>query len=1019
MLNHNSKSGAFATTSSVNDVSNIFKRTEIIGRGKFGVVYKGYHAQSKQIYAIKVLNLDSDEDEVEDVQREIQFLSSLKQIPNVTKYYGSYLRDTSLWIIMEYCAGGSLRSLLRPGRLDEKYIGIVMRELLVALKFIHKDNIIHRDIKAANVLITNEGNVKLCDFGVAAQLNQSGKRRQTMAGTPYWMAPEVIMEGVYYDTKVDIWSLGITCYEIATGNPPYCEVEALRAMQMITKSKPARLESRSYSTLLKEFIALCLDESSSERPSADELLKSKFIKAYKSTSTTILKELITRYLLFRDKSKNARESTAGDDQLSNSNSRDESNNSAISEPDVKWDFDSLDSKNYIIENNINVEAIPEEPATPWSSGVPEQFNYAYPDEDQYYNYTTATNIFSQATTIGKQATNQNGTAQNNTINAPMTNTANYFSRPVINTEKTSGTVPHGTNGLNSSKKLESKAPKQLLELFEDDLDNDSLQRENDTVNNLSASLEPIRITDDMGGDKNSLSKTQPPFLANNSYYSQSSPALPMLQTKFNKPVMGALSSVTTGSPSVEIEIPEELPTKSTLMISNQDKMDTQTKPRSSTMTGSMAGKPPPTVNRRLTLNNSTTPFNSNNPQNFPFVNDGNKPNKSEPGTDNITNNSMLGSLSQTDTHQNDEQTAGYTTNANVKHRKTPSPSKIILANASSPNKKTSLASSSNSMPSSINTSTSKQYPSNVSITPSMTPIAINSENNKNALLKPLNTTDISHRNHQGISMTSAVEKPNSMNRANTEFRKINPNLKLQMPLPTNALKNKLLDNGVNTQNVNTPLSNNENINQFGFNPNAVSNLPVSMTPINEKATDFSSANLKRSHSMTARKISNVSDTNPVQLQGNATDNSISNVGASGVQKISNTPVIQGINPPNNNVAGTTNQSPVTHLNISKASQLINSHTPSPGLPGSGPNANSVGKLLMHHPPMNLNMNVFQDMEFTEDGDYIVVDKKPQMLEMLDELLGMYEESLPAIEEALKAQLPAHSTPDTVLEEPKT
>lgn len=299
------------------DISSTFKRTEVIGRGKFGIVYKGYHVKTKQVYAIKVLNLDSSEDEVEDVQREIQFLASLKQIPNITRYYGSYLRGTSLWIIMEYCAGGSLRSLLRPGKIDEKYIGVIMRELLVALKVIHKDNVIHRDIKAANVLITNEGQVKLCDFGVAAQLNQTSLRRQTMAGTPYWMAPEVIMEGVYYDTKVDIWSLGITAYEIATGNPPYCDVEALRAMQLIIKSKPPRLEERNYTPQLKEFIALCLDEDPQERLSAEELLKTKFIKTHKATPTTILKELISRYLLFRDKNKSYKDSAYLADDIPN------------------------------------------------------------------------------------------------------------------------------------------------------------------------------------------------------------------------------------------------------------------------------------------------------------------------------------------------------------------------------------------------------------------------------------------------------------------------------------------------------------------------------------------------------------------------------------------------------------------------------------------------------------------------------------------------------------------------------
>lgn len=182
-----------------------------------------------------------------------------------------------------------------------------------------------------------------------------------MAGTPYWMAPEVIMEGVYYDTKVDIWSLGITTYEIATGNPPYCDVEALRAMQLIIKSKPPRLEDRSYSTSLKEFIALCLDEDPKERLSADDLLKSKFIRAHKATPTSILKELISRYLLFRDKNKNkykiegsipenepSKPSEApkpsqngGGDEAQKSIASNDNEIKRVNEGDVemKWDFD--------------------------------------------------------------------------------------------------------------------------------------------------------------------------------------------------------------------------------------------------------------------------------------------------------------------------------------------------------------------------------------------------------------------------------------------------------------------------------------------------------------------------------------------------------------------------------------------------------------------------------------------------------------------------------------------------------
>ncbi|ODQ77769.1 hypothetical protein BABINDRAFT_40914, partial [Babjeviella inositovora NRRL Y-12698] len=318
-------------------VTQVYTRTEVIGRGKFGVVYKGVHNKSKKIVAIKVLNLDTEEDEVKDVQQEIQFLAELRNVPNVTHYYGSYLHDTKLWIIMDYCAGGSIRTLLKPGPIEERYLGVIVRELLVALQSVHSMGVIHRDIKSANVLVARDGRVQLCDFGVAAKLTSEALKRTTMAGTPYWMAPEVIMEGTAYNVKADIWSLGITAYEIVTGNPPYCEYDAMRAMQLITKLKPPRLEGRAYSALLKEFIALCLDENPAERLMADDLLRSKFVKFHRTTPTTALKELISRYLVWREK-KSSRDSFV--------HIEDELNSSEIL---VKWDFDSLSSAEYVVE----------------------------------------------------------------------------------------------------------------------------------------------------------------------------------------------------------------------------------------------------------------------------------------------------------------------------------------------------------------------------------------------------------------------------------------------------------------------------------------------------------------------------------------------------------------------------------------------------------------------------------------------------------------------------------------------
>lgn len=318
----------------------------MIGRGKFGVVYKGYHKQTKKAVAIKVLELDTQYDEVVDVQQEIQFLADLKSVPNVTHYYGSFLVDTKLWIIMDYCAGGSIRTLLKAGVFEEKYVGVVAREVLTALLAVHKMGVIHRDIKAANILITHEGNVQLCDFGVAVQLTTTALKRATIAGTPFWMAPEVIREGDQYNVKADIWSLGITLYEIATGNPPYCEKGATWAMTMIEKLTPPRLEGREYPPALKECVAMCLDENPEERPSADEVLKCKLVRLYKNHATSTLKEVISRYLLWRDRN-SSRDSVF-------INIEDEPAENANNPIQMKWDFDSLSSREYIIENDIHL-----------------------------------------------------------------------------------------------------------------------------------------------------------------------------------------------------------------------------------------------------------------------------------------------------------------------------------------------------------------------------------------------------------------------------------------------------------------------------------------------------------------------------------------------------------------------------------------------------------------------------------------------------------------------------------------
>ncbi|XP_043960903.1 TRAF2 and NCK interacting kinase b isoform X4 [Gambusia affinis] len=275
--------------SALRDPAGIFELVELVGNGTYGQVYKGRHVKTGQLAAIKVMDVTGDEEE--EIKAEINMLKKYSHHRNIATYYGAFIKknppgmDDQLWLVMEFCGAGSVTDLIKNTKgnsLKEEWIAYICREILRGLTHLHQHKVIHRDIKGQNVLLTENAEVKLVDFGVSAQLDRTVGRRNTFIGTPYWMAPEVIAcdenPDATYDFKSDLWSLGITAIEMAEGAPPLCDMHPMRALFLIPRNPAPRLKSKKWSKKFQSFIESCLVKSHSQRPSTEQLLKHPYIR---------------------------------------------------------------------------------------------------------------------------------------------------------------------------------------------------------------------------------------------------------------------------------------------------------------------------------------------------------------------------------------------------------------------------------------------------------------------------------------------------------------------------------------------------------------------------------------------------------------------------------------------------------------------------------------------------------------------------------------------------------------------
>lgn len=271
------------------DPRQIYQMTRKIGQGASGSVYIAIDTRNQEKVAVKQMDLTK-QAKKELIVNEVNIMKESRH-PNIVRFIDAYLVDQIvLWVVMELMEGGALTDVVQDTELEEDQIAAICKETLLGISQLHDRDIIHRDIKSDNILISSSGHVKLTDFGFCAKLEKSNVKRATMVGTPYWMAPEIIKQQPY-DNKVDIWSLGIMTIEMIEGNPPYIDEEPLKALYLIaTKGKPELESPERSSELLLDFLDKMLQVDPEKRLPSKELLKHPFLE--KACGSEVMKDLI-------------------------------------------------------------------------------------------------------------------------------------------------------------------------------------------------------------------------------------------------------------------------------------------------------------------------------------------------------------------------------------------------------------------------------------------------------------------------------------------------------------------------------------------------------------------------------------------------------------------------------------------------------------------------------------------------------------------------------------------------------